>query len=346
MEWVRSDPWRVATIALGIALIISLVLLATDDSKPGSEDGDAGAIPTGTTVTNGGSTGTTVDPGDSGAVLEGKGGLVAIKIDNAPASRPQVGIAQAPLLIETPVEGGMTRFVAVFGDDATGVVGPVRSIRPVDPVLLPLMALNVVSTGGQPFVLQDMDASSVQHIFPTIYPDFISGGKEPPHDAFIDLGDLIPLLSGGTETAPGLPIGNLPETTGRAELVKHPLGGVDFRLEDGVYQRYQDGAPYTVAEGLSGGETALAHDTLVFMFVAQRSAGYEDSNGATVPTFDVVGGGRLMVFHDGEVADAFWRRDAREDPFRFFDGSGRPFGLPEGRLYLGLIPRELSVEYE
>src|SRR5260221_8029347 len=55
----------------------------------------------------------------------------AVMIDNHPDARPSSGLAEASLVIEAPVEGGMTRYMAVF--DATTTVdqiGPVRSARP------------------------------------------------------------------------------------------------------------------------------------------------------------------------------------------------------------------------
>lgn len=55
---------------------------------------------------------------------------VAIMVNNISACRPQRGLSQASILIETKVEGGITRFVALF-DDYTKLedVGPVRSAR-------------------------------------------------------------------------------------------------------------------------------------------------------------------------------------------------------------------------
>ena len=39
---------------------------------------------------------------------------LSVKIDNAPAAHPQSGLNQADLVFECLVEGGMTRFLAVY----------------------------------------------------------------------------------------------------------------------------------------------------------------------------------------------------------------------------------------
>ena len=48
--------------------------------------------------------------------------VLAVKIDNVPEARPAVGIGSADLVVVEPVEGGLSRLVAVFGGDRPPVV--------------------------------------------------------------------------------------------------------------------------------------------------------------------------------------------------------------------------------
>ena len=100
-----------------------------------------------------------------------------------------------------------------------------------------------------------------------------------------------------------------------------------------------------VLDALDGQASPLVHDTVIVMFVAERPAGYEDSNGAPVSNFDVIGGGDLLVFRNGDVVEATWFRAAQEDPFVLLDGGGRPFGIPEGSTYLAIVPRDRDVTF-
>ncbi|MGA7097326.1 MAG: DUF3048 domain-containing protein [Acidimicrobiia bacterium] len=344
IAWLRSNPWRGATIVLTIALVGLLALYLTRrDPGTGSEDEDPGAIVTTTAPVGSGSPGPSTTMGDGGPSPSGEG-FLAVKVDNAPSARPQVGINSASLLVEVPVEGGMTRFVAVFAAGASGLVGPIRSLRPVDADLLPPLAVQVVSTGGQPFVVQAVDSSGIDIVDPTIFSLFVSGGRQVPSDTFLDLEVLMPLIEGTPPEGKGLPSGVLPSSSESASTLALPLGGVELRLEDGVYARYQDGEPYQVLDTLDGPMSVLAHETVVVMFVAERPAGYQDSNGAEVPTFDVIGGGRLLVAHNGQLVRGTWSRTARADPFVFRDLAGEPFGLPVGSTYLAMVPRDMNVE--
>src|SRR5438067_5094504 len=57
---------------------------------------------------------------------------IVVKVAADPAARPQSGLADADLIIEIPVEGGLTRYAVVFQSKDPQKVGPVRSARQSD----------------------------------------------------------------------------------------------------------------------------------------------------------------------------------------------------------------------
>src|SRR5258707_6884131 len=57
---------------------------------------------------------------------------LAVKIENTPDARPQSGLEKADIVVEEQVEGGITRFIAIFQSQDARVIGPVRSARPED----------------------------------------------------------------------------------------------------------------------------------------------------------------------------------------------------------------------
>jgi hypothetical protein len=62
--------------------------------------------------------------------------VLAVKIDNIVNARPQTGLTHADIVYVLPVEGGLSRFLAVFSSHYPSVVGPVRSAREDDLELL------------------------------------------------------------------------------------------------------------------------------------------------------------------------------------------------------------------
>ena len=72
-----------------------------------------------------------------------------MKIDNHEDARPQVGLNRTDLVFEELVEGGLTRYVAVWHSDVPDAVGPVRSIRPMDPDIVAPLGGIIAYSGGQ-----------------------------------------------------------------------------------------------------------------------------------------------------------------------------------------------------
>ena len=62
--------------------------------------------------------------------------VLAVKIDNIVYARPQTGLAHADIVYVLPVEGGLSRLMAIFSSRYPPVVGPVRSAREDDLQLL------------------------------------------------------------------------------------------------------------------------------------------------------------------------------------------------------------------
>lgn len=54
---------------------------------------------------------------------------LGVMIENHPESRPQYGLIDASVVYEAMAEGGITRFLAIFGPKLPAKVGPVRSAR-------------------------------------------------------------------------------------------------------------------------------------------------------------------------------------------------------------------------
>ena len=84
---------------------------------------------------------------------------------------------------------------------------------------------------------------------------------------------------------------------------------------------------------------------MIVLFATERPAGYTDSNGVEVSTFDVIGGGELLVFSGGTVVSGTWLRKAYNRPFEFYDQGGSEMGIPDGRLYMAIAPTGSDVQY-
>lgn len=335
-------------LAIGLVGAVSgmLALYNPADELPASSPSTTTSLAV-TTTTGGPGPSTTVgdaaEPDAGQAITEG---VVAVKIDNSRPARPQWGLAEAPLLVEHFVEGPISRFTAVIPTGLTGMMGPVRSLRPVDAALLPVISRAVVSSGGRPFVLQDVEATGVQNIVAGDSSLFASVGNPDPYDTFVDLALLDGILSDTSVMSGGIPVGDLPAAVGAATELVLPFEGTILRYDAALgYTHERAGEPFVVLDTSGSNPTQLAHDTVVVIFAAERSAGYSDVNDVPVMTYDVIGGGDLLVLHEGDVYSGTWRRDSLQDGFELFDITGNSFGLPRGSIYMAIVPRDSQVSY-
>ena len=66
-----------------------------------------------------------------------------MKIDGFPAINDYPGLERADVVFEFLVEGGVTRFLAVYHSEYPDVTGPVRSLRTSDLFVLPSLLVLV-----------------------------------------------------------------------------------------------------------------------------------------------------------------------------------------------------------
>ncbi len=100
------------------------------------------------------------DPG--GAALQRP--ALTVKIENTPEALPQWGIAQADVVYEEIVNGGITRLAAIFNSQAPAKIGPVRSVRPTDTqVVYPLGGIFAYSGGAQ-YAINSIETAPVKLI--------------------------------------------------------------------------------------------------------------------------------------------------------------------------------------
>src|SRR5207248_1545669 len=74
---------------------------------------------------------------------------IVVRVPNDPSARPQSGLAQADVVFEMLVEGGLTRYAVVFHSQDADKVGPIRSARLSDLQLTPMLRGILVHVGAQ-----------------------------------------------------------------------------------------------------------------------------------------------------------------------------------------------------
>ena len=345
IDWVKGHRWESVSALLGLLLVAALTVLimgSDDPVAPVAVDTTTTSVAPTTSAVPSTTPGEDPAPTTTLATVEESSGVVAVVVDNVADVGFQIGIGEAELLIETPVEGGITRFTAFFGAEVPDMVGPVRSLRPVSADLLAPFRPIVFTSGGQSFVTGAVAATGTSVVTPEQSIAFQSLERPQPHHLFV---------SPGVDVAGGVSL-DLPWSTGEwsggepASEVTLPIAeGATWRFEDGVYVRYRQGEPQQVQSGVDDEPQSLTRDTLIVMAANRKSAGYTDSAGFDVPTFDVIGGGELYVLHNGEVIEGTWFRPGQDADYEFTDGDGNAVAIPSGAVYWAIVPSGEPIDF-
>ena len=277
---------------------------------------------------------------------------VGVKVDNAPRGRPQQGLERADVVFEELVEGGLTRFLAVFHSREVGTVGPVRSGRDVDADLFPPFDGVLAIAGAAPETYGVLFGAGL-----TLYEEDQAGGairrapgRPPPHNLVADVASLRTVSDqpaaepqwafraepppGGTPTADAV----LQFTVGSRDDVEAAWA---WRSERGVWERGQEGTRHRT---LSGDQVAA--ENVVIVRVEVGSGGGVDVTGSATVSMDLVGEGPAVILRNGQRYDGTWSKEGREAPFRWLRPDGEELPLAPGRTWVELLPTGGSVAFD
>lgn len=256
-----------------------------------------------------------------------------IKISNyPPIVRPQSGLNRADVVFEYEVEGGVTRFAAIFRSQSPDHVGPVRSGRLMDLQLVPMyQALFSYSGASAPVQSLIFDAPwSVGVISPSIgdnceeagFCRFPQDGLAYEHTLYADTN-----LIWDRATRRGVNEGYRargfafaynadPGGTEATDMFIDWYGQTDARwqydAQSGRYQRFTDGvAHFDAADG-----EQLWADNLVVLEVEheERPDLFEEESRSASQQINMWGTGRAYLFRDGVYYQGFWERRCRDAP--------------------------------
>lgn len=276
--------------------------------------------------------------------------VLAVKIENSPEARPQIGLAEADIVYEQEAEGGITRFNVLYHCEGAERIGPIRSARPVDPAILqqygdPLF----VHAGSVDAVIEDVEAAGIEDINCNFEEEVCP--RDPnhtaPHDVFTSTDALRD--AGKTPGAAPEAVFTYDEEVPKGKRGREvnlnfsPVANVfwRYRANQGQYLRFHDDTPHDLEDG-----SQVASDNVVVMVVERFDTRITDAAGNAVPNFEIVGSGDLYVFRNGKVIQGRWDRDEESDKTQLLDRKGEEIFLAPGQTWIELFPEDPSSPVE
>ncbi|MBI5158253.1 MAG: DUF3048 domain-containing protein [Acidimicrobiia bacterium] len=273
---------------------------------------------------------------------------VAVKIDNHPDARPQSGLQEADGVIEILVEGGFTRFIAVFHGNDSEYLGPVRSLRPTDSTILPAIPAPLVISGGQPWVQGLAVRRGVKLIGEGTIGLYRISTRVAPHDLYANttLVRQTAAARGYPDTAPTwiyrLGEWRIPETPATAVTLSWSDSTViTWKYEDGRYTRWHGTTPQEY-ETIDGARGKIAADVLVILAGDEYTA-FPPADGTPVPETGTTGSGAAWVISRGGMWTGTWERTGITDQFRLLNADGTEAVVPAGIPWVSIFPDDRPI---
>lgn len=268
------------------------------------------------------------------------------KIDNHPSARPQVGLDQADIVFEELVEGGMTRYLAVWHSQLPADIGPVRSVRPMDPDIVSPFGGVFAYSGGQVRFVQMMQAAPVYNAIhgqdDTASTFYRTNAKVAPHNVLVKAPELVaqhldlPAPAPQFQYAPSLEQASaVVEGSAVAAMTTRFSGFSSPSWEwDGTQNKFLRFQTNGIADSASSGNQ-IAATNVVVLFVGIDVV--ED-----IPTTRLLMGGKGYVATGGSIVEVTWTKAAPEAPIILTTVGGAKVLLSKGNTWIELLPNDSS----
>ncbi|MBC7373221.1 MAG: DUF3048 domain-containing protein [Frankiales bacterium] len=340
---------RTACLLVVAALLAGCSGDPTPTAAPALSPSAAAPVPAPTIAAKAKATGLAADP-LTGRKQVPTGPVVAIKIDNSPLARPyHRGLGEASIVYQELMEGGSSRFLAVYAPATGTEVGPVRSVREGDLELLQQFGkVALGSSGGNAGVLATVaQAARAGQLLDANY-DVLPGPYrkgERRRDAinfFTSPQRIDQAKPNGMRVHDiGLRFGPLATGAGfpatRASISFSPITRVrvEYDAAAGTYAVFQDGDRMK----------DYAPTNIVIQHSKIALSRYVDVLGSPSPYTTTIGSGPVAILRDGRRISGTWRRLVGDTGTRFLDDKGRDLPLKVGSTLVLLVPagRPLDV---
>lgn len=303
--------------------------------------------------------------GDSG--LEKNPKLIGVMIENHVDSRPPSDLADARIVYEAPVEGNISRFLAIYTQDQTvEKVGPVRSARPyyVD-WIREYGDIAYAHVGGSPAALDYIKQVDINDLdeFSRGWYFWRSKDRVAPHNAYIsselwnkalvDYEDSYQdkeYKPWNYQEAEVCNKNNKEVNANTATENKNKLDCIneieitfaspgyrvnwEYNTSTEKYDRYQSGELHQDADG-----DLVQADTIVVQHVDT-----EVLDGKGRLGMETVGTGEAEIYMKGKKIKGSWQKENKTSRTKFYNLEDKEINLNSGKIWIEVVNQQVSIE--
>lgn len=277
--------------------------------------------------------------------------VIGVMVDNHPDAWPESGVGKAKIVYEAPVEGGLTRYLAIF-DSKQNVaeVGPVRSARAYFLDWLQEYGRGLyMHSGGSPEALNLIKSRNIFDANEFFWGEYYwrDEARFAPHNLYTNSENWGKVVSRYGST------GSL-FTTDKAwqysKLVGQTIGKkgglkIPFSDDYAVTWTY-DAKALNYSRSLNGSKeidkdgAAVTARNILVQITGVRDVANDDKGRQAIVT---VGSGDAIILKKGGVIYGTWKKSSLTGRTRFYDKNKKEIVLVPGNTWVEVVPKDVNV---
>ena len=275
--------------------------------------------------------------------------IAAVKVENTVDAYPLVGLQNADIIYEELVEGGLTRFMAVYQCNDASKVGPVRSARTTDPkILVPYNTHPILGySGAQLAVVNALKHAGILAYDETTGASAFTRAAAPritPHNLFVSVPKLYQRAGkAGAQQGPPKPAFTYgskvinPSRKVSSAVIPFSTGvSGDWKWSpaSSTWVRQFNGKPMMLE---AGGPIHVSNVVVQEVLVTQSKL--KDVLGNYSPEVTLTGTGRAWILRNGRMVTGTWTRGGQNSVTIFKTKKGVRIPLAPGTTFVELMPK-------
>lgn len=272
-----------------------------------------------------------------------------VSIENTSKARPQSGICKAPIVYEFLVEGGITRFLALYRSEIPDKIGPIRSVRPYMIDIAKEYNALLLHAGASPEgfqILENTDYTNLDQIYNGKY-YWRSQQKPNPHNLYTGeyrineyLNNMLGVEYDNRFNFEEIMI--ISNTKSKAEEITINYWGdynviYNYSPEENAYYRYLGDLD---TPHFCENNTQITVKNIIVQFV---KTSVKDDAGRL--TMDLEGSNKALYFRNGVVSEGYWEKEG-ENMTSFYNDNDNEITVNPGNTWIQIVPTNTKITYE
>ncbi len=272
--------------------------------------------------------------------------ILAVVVENHPDARPQSGLDKASIVYETIAEGGITRFLALYQENESSEIGPVRSVRTYFLDWASEYDALLAHVGGNVDALDLIGPYNIQDINQFFNATYFwrDNSRYAPHNVYTTTAKLraaglahhYPVTSNfnGLDFKADAPLVERPASATLTVHFSGPEYDPVYTYDRGSNEWLRSLAGVPFKDKVTGKQIAPKNVVVEF---TTFSYGLTRYNEATTH-IGTIGSGRALFYIDGKQIEGTWEKADRASQTIFKDSSGNEVKFDAGQTWIEVIP--------